>query len=127
MCTHTTMTTTQATTLISIKDYGKQPGACLGPLMKLYLTLPGRDLSSRSLTLPKRPCKRPIHLHWNQQQVTSRLHSHPQKLKQRTCSTTVRQATLQATSKTTRNYMTNDQLLAGSHALRQIYGTSIDM
>ena len=121
------MTTTQVTTLISIKNNGKRPGACPGHLMKLYLTLPGQDFSSRPLTLPKRPCKRPVHLHWNQQQATSHLHSHPRKLKRRTCNDTVWQATLQVTSKTTRNSMTSDQPLAGLHALGRIYGTSIDM
>ena len=121
------MTTTQATTLISIKNNGKRPGACPGRLMKLYLTLPGQDFSSRPLTLPKRPCKRPVHLHWNQRQATSRLHSHPRRLKQRVCNETVRQATLQATSKTTQNSTTSDQPLAGSHVLGRIYGTSIDM
>ena len=52
-CTHSAMTMIQATTLISIKNNGKRPGACPGHLMKLYLTLPGQDFSSRPLTLPK--------------------------------------------------------------------------
>ena len=58
-----------------------------------------------------------LDIYMNKPQATSRLHSRPRKLIN-SATNTIRQATMQATSKTIWNYMTSDQSLAGSHVFR---------